>query len=703
MSPEHTSPKEPKATEGLRQRAEEALATSTSSPGDSPLQDVTAAMHELEVHQLELQMQNEELQRAHAELAHSRDDFAELYDFAPIGYMTLSNEATIVQANLTLCEMLGVARGDLLGSRFTRYVAPEAQDTLYLHHRALAIAPRHACELLLRSANGAWLSVQMQSVRVNDATKGFCGIRSALADISARKQVEEELRKSEQRYRALFENNLTGNFLASTAGEILLCNDAFASIFGCSGSVALSGLNLTEFYCTLDHWMGLLGQLGQRKGPMNQMRVVQRRNDDLTLIESMMGVFDHRGKLVSVQGYVFDDTARARADSEILRLNDELAQRVSQLEEQRARLQAIVDTAAEGIITIDEAGTIESINAAALKMFGYREQEVAGRNVSLLMPSPEHEAHDVYIRRYLETREARLIGTARVVSGLHKSGELVPVELALNEIALNGEHMFVGLIRDLSTQQRLERQLRERLEDAAQLHRLRTADELAGLLAHRLNQPLAAVLSFAEGAAARLRRNQSDSTQIATALAEIIEQAHRAANIIRDLRRFLSREGSERVKDDVNAIVRRALNLIGQMVRDADIELHFDLTEGLPWISLHASQIEQVLLILVDNAIDAILTPSSDQEVPRKPIGIIRVSTAFDQDAASVVVTVCDSGPGFDDALASRVFDPLYTTKMNGIGLGLSIARSIVEAHGGRIWAEATQGGLFHFALPAAK
>jgi two-component system sensor kinase FixL len=393
-----------------------------------------------------------------------------------------------------------------------------------------------------------------------------------------------------------------------------------------------------------------------------------------------------------------EEALRAR-EAEVERLNAVLGRRVdertAQLEEQRVRLQAIVDTVAEGIITFDQQGVIDSINAAALQIFGYRAEEVRGCAVSLLVPGAAHT-----VMNDLQAARDALIASARSVAGRHKEGRLIELELSLSEIKLPQAHRFVAVFRDVSEKRRLETQLRERQEDAAQLHRLRTAGELAGVLAHQLNQPLTAILGFAEAAAGRMRRGAADPDQLSVTLAEIAEQAHRAAQVIRDLRHFLSRERGEMIPTDLNATVQRAYELMSVLANDAGVVLRLDLSRDIAPVPMFRSQIEQVLLILIDNAIDAILDESAAVAPAPRRAAMIGLSTALAADAGSVVVTVRDSGPGLDQARAERIFEPLYTTKINGVGLGLSIARSVIDAHGGRIWAEAGSAGIFHFMLP---
>ena len=539
-------------------------------------------VHALETHQIELEMQNTALLDMQADLVQARDRFADLYDFAPIAYLTLDPAGLILEANLTAGSLLGVARRDLIGKKLARFVASDQRDDFHRYQRAvLDSAAMKGCDLTVRRRDGSSFAARIEAMRIDDAITRTPLWRCVISDITERMRAEEALRVRE---------------------------------------------------------------------------------------------------------------------AEVERLNAELGRRVDertvQLEEQRVRLQAIVDTVAEGIITFDQQGVIDSINSAALQTFGYRIEELRGRSIGLLVATARGKPNE----SPFGLESAR--GLARAVTGRHKQGHLVELELSLTEIVLPQARRFVAVLRDVSEKRRLETQLRERQEDAAQLHRLRTAGELAGVLAHQLNQPLTAILGFAEAAAGKVRRGAAKLDEIGSTLAEIVEQAHRAAQVIRDLRHFLSRERGEMVAADLNAAVQRAYELMNGVAYDAGVALHLDLSKDIAPVPMHKSQVEQVLLILIDNAIDAILDQRSrsDAAIPaRQSIGM---STGRTEDASAVLVTVRDTGPGLDPERAQRVFEPLYTTKVHGVGLGLSIARSVIEAHGGRIWAEAGPHGKFHFMLP---
>ncbi|KAB2309751.1 PAS domain-containing protein [Betaproteobacteria bacterium SCN2] len=264
--------------------------------------------------------------------------------------------------------------------------------------------------------------------------------------------------------------------------------------------------------------------------------------------------------------------------------------------------------------------------------------------------------------------------------------------------ATDGSLHLIGVNFDITEHKQLEQERAEyaRLEDKAQMHRLHVAGEIAALLAHQLNQPLAAIRSFAEARLARLRRGDFDMQEAVSTMQDIVEQSERAAKSIRDLRKFLARQPQAMVEADLNAEVRAACKLMEVLARGRKIRLRMKLEESMPLILMRPSQIEQVIVNLIENAMDAMADAGHRS-------GTIEIGTRHEAAKNQVLACVEDSGPGLAADAVSRVFEPLYTTKKNGIGMGLVISRSIIEGHGGRIWAEPGEAGRFLFALPVSQ
>lgn len=363
------------------------------------------------------------------------------------------------------------------------------------------------------------------------------------------------------------------------------------------------------------------------------------------------------------------------------------------LHEARQRAQAVLDTAVDGIVIIDEKGIIETFNAAAEHIFGYSAADVIGRNVGMLMPSPYREQHDAYLRHYMETGERRIIGIGREVSGLRRSGETFPMELAVGEVRLPGRRLFTGIVRDITQRKRIETEARRRLDELAHASRLAAMGEMASGVAHELNQPLTAIVSFAEACLRMERSGKHNPEVLHKTLQQIAEQGERAARIVRHLRQFVRKSELAYVELALNDVVRDVLRLLDYQIKHSDIQVRLELDDSLPPIRADRLQMEQVVLNLVHNAIDA-----AREAAGRQAELAIRTRRAND----AVLFSVRDTGIGLPPEAQRRLFEPFYTTKPQGLGMGLSISRSIIEVHGGRLWAQnnADRGATFQFTLP---
>ncbi|MFT3965911.1 MAG: PAS domain S-box protein [Sphingobium sp.] len=369
------------------------------------------------------------------------------------------------------------------------------------------------------------------------------------------------------------------------------------------------------------------------------------------------------------------------------------------LRSQESHLRSILSTVPDAMVVIDNAGIIVSFSAAAETLFGYREGEVVGRNVAMLMPSPDRERHDAYIQRYHETHEKRIIGIGRVVFARRKDGTTFPVELSIGETAGEGtETLFTGFMRDLTERYRTEERLEALQSELIHVSRLSAMGTMASTLAHELNQPITAIAAYAEAVRDQLADpDPAELPMIREALDDTAKEALRAGHIVRRLREFVARGEVEKTVEPLPQLINEAavLGLMG--AREAGVEPRFDLDPYASPVLVDKVQIQQVLINLIRNAVEAMgqteggerrLTVTSAAEGP----GMVRV-------------TVADTGPGVPDAVARKLFTAFVTSKTGGMGLGLSICRTIVEANGGRIWMEPRPGGgaQFHFTIIRAQ
>jgi len=397
---------------------------------------------------------------------------------------------------------------------------------------------------------------------------------------------------------------------------------------------------------------------------------------DISLTVSPM--HDRQGRMIGASKIARDVTSVEKARVEA--------------ERREAQLRSILDTVPDGMILIDDKGLIISFSTTAERLFGYRAQEVHGRNVSLLMPQPDRGAHDSYLARYLATGERHIIGVGRRLTGLRKDGSHFHFELTVGEVVLPDKRMFTGFVHDLTESDRADARLSELQAELLHVSRLNAMGELSAMLAHELNQPLTAAINYAEAARHLLVSAGEAPPKVLDFVQKASAQAERAGQIIRRLRSFVEKREAERSREQLSLVVEEASDFAATGTKIEGIELIFDFANDLPSIEMDRTQIQQVVVNLVRNAIDAL------RQAPRRTITI---TTRADGEGFQEV-SVTDSGPGIVPEVAAQLFKPFVTSKPDGMGIGLSVSQSIIEAHGGTIRAEPNPGGgtIFKFNLP---
>ena len=397
---------------------------------------------------------------------------------------------------------------------------------------------------------------------------------------------------------------------------------------------------------------------------------------------SMTALVDDAGELRGFAKIVSDITEK-RASENTIRARE-------------SHLSSILSTVPDAMVVIDEYGTILSFSAAAQALFGYTEEQVVGRNVSLLMPSPDRERHGGYILRYLETGERRIIGKGRVVFAARSDGSTFPMELSIGEANTGAERIFTGFIRDLTERRQAEARLEDLQAELIHVSRVSAMGSMASTLAHELNQPIGAIANYVEAVRDRLvDLDPEELPMLVEALNDAAKDAQRAGDIVRRLREFVSRGEVARTVERLPTLINEAsvLGLIG--ARERGIEARFDLDPYASPVFVDRVQIQQVLINLVRNACEAM----KDQEERR-----VTVTSQLDRPGYARI-TVADTGPGVAPDIADRLFTAFVSSKQDGMGLGLSICRTIIEANEGRIWMEPGEhgGACFHFTLPLAE
>jgi PAS domain S-box-containing protein len=361
----------------------------------------------------------------------------------------------------------------------------------------------------------------------------------------------------------------------------------------------------------------------------------------------------------------------------------------------------VVEAANDAVVIMDERGAIVLANPATRHIFGYEPGEIIGKPMTMLMPEMMRKLHENGFKQYMATGKRHLNWQGTEVTALRKNGEEFPVEVSFGELTRDGHKAFTGFIRDISERKQAEDKLRASERDLqmtqselARVSRLTTMGELAASIAHEVNQPLTAVINNGSACLRLLANRNLEPEVLRRALEGIVADGTRASTVLARIRAFIKKEPAEKNELDMNEVIQEVLVLAGRELDENQVSIDHQLTTDLPLVLADRVQLQQVLLNLIMNGIEA-LTAVTNR--PR----LLWVQSRIDE-SGDILVAVSDSGLGFGLEL-DHVFTPFFTTKAKGMGMGLSISRSLVESHGGRLWAtpNSPHGAVFSFTLPA--
>ena len=360
------------------------------------------------------------------------------------------------------------------------------------------------------------------------------------------------------------------------------------------------------------------------------------------------------------------------------------------LQEREAKVRRLVDTALDAVLIMDEQGCITDWNSRAESMFGWRREEAVGQLVSeMVIPMRYRSDHQRGLRHFLTSGAGSVLNRSIEIEAVRRNGSEFPVELSVAAFRVGGTWAFSGFVRDI-TERKWAQQMQS---DFAHMNRVSVMGELAASLSHEITQPIASARNNARAAQNFLKMQPPDLGEVREALSSVVGDADRAGEIIDRIREQIKKAPPRKERFDLSAAIKEVIILARSVTNRNGVSVQPRLTAGLVPVLGDRVQLQQVLLNLILNAAEAM---GSVNEGPRDLL------ICTEQDGADIHVAVCDSGPGIDLALLDRVFDAFYTTKSRGTGMGLSICRSIIHAHGGKLWAEANEprGAVFRFTLP---
>jgi len=350
-----------------------------------------------------------------------------------------------------------------------------------------------------------------------------------------------------------------------------------------------------------------------------------------------------------------------------------------------------MDGMVEAVVVTDVDGHIERFNKTAETMFGYTQTEALGQNIAMLMPPSDANNHANYVSRYMKTGKAQIIGIGRELEAQRKDGSRFPIHLSIGEFNYKGIIRFVGMMKDLTDDKKSEERRLRLHTNMITASRLTTMGEMAAAIAHEINQPLAAIANYASACERLLAMDSDNTADIQSALEQIKGQSHRAGDIIRRLRSFVKPDSVKLEPTDIKAVIDEIRPLAEVDANANNISLSFDVSAKLPEIIADQLQIQQVLLNLIRNGIDAM----ADTAPALRKLEIQGYIATPD----TLQIDVTDNGHGITEEVGNNLFNPLYTTKSSGMGMGLAISHTITKSHGGTLKYSNNAGGGVTFSV----
>jgi len=595
---------------------------------------------------------------------------------APASIAMFDRNMRYLAASHRFLAQYGIAKQDVVGRSLYEVLPEIPEQWKERHWRGLNGEVLQGDDDAFVRAGGRtqWVSWEIRPWRARDGDIG--GIVIFAEDVTCRHEVVEALKESEERLRLLINGTKDyAVFMLDPKGHIASWNDGARRIKGYEAEEII-GRHFSVFYTPDDIAAGkpereletaLLTGAHEQEGEH-----VKKGGDRIWASTLVNPIYNESGTLKGFAKITRDITERKIA--EVALVNSETL------------LRAVVDGSTDAIIAVNAAGVIQSINTNGVKMFGYERQEVVGRNINILVPERFRGQHDQHMQKYLQTGQANIIGTGREVEGLRKDGSVFPLGLMITETTYANAPLFVGFLRDLSSRREIEARIKQ-----LQGERLSAMGGLAAGLSHELNQPLAAAVTYLETAQLLLEMpTDARPNPIETTLASAVDEIMRAGHIMKRLRELVASGEPDKTFLNLHDLVNDAPEL--SIPRKEKVQISLQLNAKNDSVLADRIQIKQVLANLIRNATEA-MSPSRERK--------LSISTSsIDQDM--IRIDIADTGSGFEPGILERLFEPFQTTKSSGMGIGLSISRMIIEAHYGKIWAEANPdgGAIFSFTLP---
>ena len=618
-----------------------------------------------------------ELRRAERELRASEARFRTFVDHAMDAFFVLDDRLTVLDVNREACDSMGYSREELIGMHPRDFDVGLNETSVKRLNQRIAAGETLTFETRHRRKDGTSFPVEIRAGQFEPGGRQLCLVR----DITERKRAEDALKVSEERFRMLvqfsfdvyWETDAQHRFIRQEYAEGLAVAPARGSDIG------KTPWELPQFEASEEDWRRYRETFDAHL-PFRDFELARSTPDTGKRYVSVSGmpVFDDKGHFVGYRGVGRDITERKQAEVAI--------------RESEQRFRTLFEKANDAIFLENERDEIVEVNERACALLGYSRQELLTMKVSdLQAPEIRGQAAGV-IRGELERHGDATFETI----DLHRSGRRILVEVTNTPIFDEGQKLVLSVVRDVTERRRAAEALQQMHEQLAHANRVATMGQLTASIAHEIAQPIGAVYNRANAGINFLNKDPPDLEEVREAISGIAGAADRAREIIGRIRDQVKKAPPRKVIFDLNQAIKEVLLLAGSAITKDAIVVQTDFAKGLPPVRGDRVQMQQVALNLILNAVEAM---RSVDDRSRE----LQISTEHNE-AGDVLVTVCDTGPGIAPENLERVFESFFTTKSSGVGIGLSICRSILEGHGGSLWANANEprGARFQFTLPGA-
>ena len=596
-----------------------------------------------------------------------------MVDTSQDGFWITDLAGKLLEANESYAKISGYSIDELVNMHISQLEALEESEQIQAHIEKIAAQGYDLFETRHRHKDGHIIDIEA-SVAFLPEFQQLCVF---CRDISGRKIMENELKASEEKFRSIFEVSPVPMALNDEQLNITFVNPAFVQTFG---------YTVDDIPTLADWWPKAYPDPNYREWVkatwQTAYEISKREQTSISPLELFVRCKNNSIKTVLISSAAIH---HGFVTEYLVILYD-----ITQRKQMEAKLNAIFNASVEGIITTDSSGAIVSANTAVEAIFGYKPEELMGCNINQLVPSSAEEKHDDCL-----TGAAKSGAKIHEIEGLHKNGSTVPVDQSVAEYSIDNAHYFTYIVRDVSLRKHRERQNKEHLDQLAHVTRLGLMGEMASGIAHEVNQPLSAISSYTQVSLNLINSDNPDLVKLAEVLYKTQQQALRAGRIIHRMREFVKAHSKHSSTASINTLIQDAASLCAAELKQNGIELTLQLDNDLPPIYVDHIHIEQVIINLIRNSIDALQNLAANQQ---RQLSIHSRLTPTN----AVLVRIKDNGPGIDEERQQKIFMPFYTTKADGMGMGLSISRSLLEAHGGTLYfkSKSGKGCAFYFTLP---